>query len=298
MNRLDALKYFVVAADTLNFRQTAAHFAVSPQVITRVIGELENEVGEVLFKRNTRQIRLTDFGLNFLPRAERLLREEQQLFGIGKLDDSGLSGLVRITLPPSVDSDRVFGELLTALAPYPDIAIDWRTSFDVMKAVDDNIDIGVRICQVPQEDWVAKKLYDVNESIVASPKLIRRLGMPKDIDDLVEHFPVGTLLNTKIGRGWHWNVDNKNIPLLHSHVIAIEPRNLLQAVLAGRAFAPFSHAECAPYFDSGELVEVFPSNISKWAYYLYRPYQTITPKRVLLVFELLEKILKRDSNER
>lgn len=38
-------------------------------------------------------------------------------------------------------------------------------------------------------------------------------------------------------------------------------------------------------------MEVFPCNLTKWTYYLYRPYQTITPKRVLLVFALLEKIL-------
>ena len=54
MNRLDALKYFVVAAEVLSFKKTAAQFSVSPQVITRMIAELENDLGEPLFKRNTR----------------------------------------------------------------------------------------------------------------------------------------------------------------------------------------------------------------------------------------------------
>lgn len=67
MNRLDALKYFVAAAENLSFKSTALRFSVSPQVISRVISELENELGEPLFKRNTRAIHLTDFGEKFRP---------------------------------------------------------------------------------------------------------------------------------------------------------------------------------------------------------------------------------------
>lgn len=54
-------------------------------------------------------------------------------------------------------------------------------------------------------------------------------------------------------------------------------------------------SDCQPYLQSGELVQVFPNSESqKWAYYLYRPSQTITAKRVLKVFEILEGILIRD----
>ncbi|WP_343212222.1 hypothetical protein [Aggregatibacter kilianii] len=31
-----------------------------------------------------------------------------------------------------------------------------------------------------------------------------------------------------------------------------------------------------------------------WGLYLYRPYQPITPKRVLVVFELLKDILRKE----
>ena len=296
MNRLDALKYFVVAADTLNFRHTAQHFSVSPQVISRMIGELENELGASLFRRNTRSIRLTDFGLDFLPRAEKFLRDEQQLFGAGKLQDHALSGTVRVTLPLMVDSEKILHKLLLALEPYPHIALDWRSSFDLMKTVEDSIDIGVRICQVPEEHWVAKKLHAIDEIIVAAPALLEKTGMPQNITDLVENYPLGTLLNTQTGRGWDWNIDDKAVPLTRPHFLAAEPSSLLLATLAGRIFAPFERRECAEYIARGELLEIFPCNLSKWTYYLYRPYQTITPKRVLLVFDLLANILQEHKN--
>ena len=49
MDKLNALKYFCTAADTLQFRETAQRLSVSPQVVTRVIAELEDYLGEALF---------------------------------------------------------------------------------------------------------------------------------------------------------------------------------------------------------------------------------------------------------
>ena len=69
MNRLEALRYFCAAAQTLQFRKAASRLSVSPQVVTRVMAELEATLGEPLFVRSTRQVRLTDFGTRFLPRA-------------------------------------------------------------------------------------------------------------------------------------------------------------------------------------------------------------------------------------
>ena len=70
MDKLNALKYFCTAADTLQFRETAQRLSVSPQVVTRVIAELEDYLGEALFVRNTRNVQLTDFGARFLLEAQ------------------------------------------------------------------------------------------------------------------------------------------------------------------------------------------------------------------------------------
>ena len=79
MNKLDALKFFITAAETLNFREAAVKLAISPSVVTRTIAELENQLGEPLFKRNTRSITLTSFGELFLPKAKRLLADYEQM---------------------------------------------------------------------------------------------------------------------------------------------------------------------------------------------------------------------------
>ena len=292
MNRLDALKYFVIAAEVLSFKNTAARFSVSPQVITRMIAELEADLGEPLFKRNTRSITLTDFGEAFLPKAVRFLQEEEQLFGASKNAEDELRGTVRITLPPYPYFDCILYRLLTALEPYPQINIEWRTDFEILKTVDDQIDIGIRISKTPEEHWIAKKIYVMQEPIVASPKLIAQTGLPKDMFELAQKFPVGNIFNPNSGKAWDWIIGDLPIPLNNPSVVTTDLTSLLQAALAGRIFAPITRQDCQCYLDSGELIVVFDNHETEiWSFYLYRPYQTITPKRVLLVYELLEKIL-------
>ena len=296
MNRLDALKYFVVAAEVLSFKKTAAQFSVSPQVITRMIAKLEDDLGEPLFKRNTRSIMLTDFGESFMPKAVNFLQEEEQLFGSPKNAKDELRGTVRITLPPYSYFDRILYQLLTALAPYPQINIEWRTDFEILKAVDDQIDIGIRISKTPNEHWIAKKIYVMQEPIVASPKLITQTGLPKDIFELAQRFPVGNIFNPSTGKAWDWIIGDLPIPLVNPCVVTTDLKSLLQATLAGRIFAPIARQDCQHYLDSGELVVVFDNHETEiWSFYLYRPYQTITPKRVLLVYEILEQLLTEST---
>lgn len=80
MNKLEALKFFVTAAETLNFRETAVKLAISPSVVTRTISELENQLGEPLFKRNTRSILLTSFGELFYPEPSVFWKTQKHYF--------------------------------------------------------------------------------------------------------------------------------------------------------------------------------------------------------------------------
>ncbi len=72
----------------------------------------------------------------------------------------------------------------------------------------------------------------------------------------------------------------------------------IQAVLAGQAISQLSTLSCASYLKTGEMVVVLPElELETWSFYLYRPYQTITPKRVLRVFDILTEILSKQFNQ-
>ena len=294
MNRFSALKFFITAAETLNFREAAVKLAISPSVVTRTIAELENQLGEPLFKRNTRSIVLTSFGELFLPKAKRLLEDSDALFQTAR-DDDEMRGIVRITLFRLPNHERILYELLTALRPYPELLIDWRLDMMRLDTVEHRIDIGIRVGREPNPNFIIKSIAQVQHIFVASPDLLERLGAPKDFDDLRQRYPFSGLMNPETGKVWEFMLDGVNtfVPR-HLEFFSTDPDSQIQAALAGRAVVQASDLACKEHLASGRLVKVLPQiQQEKWQLYLYRPYQTITPKRVMKVFEVLEGVLRK-----
>ena len=294
MNRFSALKFFITAAETLNFREAAVKLAISPSVVTRTIAELESQLGEPLFKRNTRSIVLTSFGELFLPKAKRLLEDSDALFQTAR-DDDEMRGIVRITLFRLPNHERILYELLTALRPYPELLIDWRLDMMRLDTVEHRIDIGIRVGREPNPNFIIKSVAQVQHIFVASPDLLERLGAPKDFEDLRQRYPFSGLMNPETGKVWEFMLDGVNtfVPR-HLEFFSTDPDTQIQAALAGRAVVQASDLACKEHLASGRLVKVLPEiQQEKWQLYLYRPYQTITPKRVMKVFEVLEKVLRK-----
>lgn len=216
MNRLEALRYFCAAAQTLQFRKAASRLSVSPQVVTRVIAELEAALGEPLFVRSTRQVRLTDFGTRFLPRARQFLLDGEKLFATARQKDDEMAGVVRITVPRLPGNEALLADLLARCADYPDWVIDWRVDEARLNAVENCIDMGVRLGLEPQPLMIVRRIAQTRDLFVAAP------------------------------------------------------------------------------LQEGRLVELFPSlRRASWSLFLYRPQRSMTPARMLAVFDWLTQALRR-----
>ncbi|WP_018651080.1 LysR family transcriptional regulator [Actinobacillus capsulatus] len=294
MDKLAALNYFVTAAETLNFRETAVRLAISPSVVTRTIAELETHLGEQLFKRNTRSIVLTSFGESFLPKAVRLLEDSDQLFQTAN-DEEEMSGIVRITSLRITHHEQILFDLLTALKPYPNLFIDWRLDTAKLDNVQHRIDMGIRIGREPAPNFIIKPLAWSQHLFAASPELVAKLGAPKDLEDLRQRYPFSSLLNPETGKAWDLVLSGQEtfVPR-HVEFFTTDPYAEVQSALAGKTVVQSSDLACREHFKAGRLVQLLPEvPQEKWQLYLYRPYQTTTPKRVLKVFEILEGVLRK-----
>ena len=70
---LRLVRYFVAVADDLHFGRAAARLYVSQPALSKQIRKLEDQLGEPLFVRDSRHVRLTARGEQFLADARRLL---------------------------------------------------------------------------------------------------------------------------------------------------------------------------------------------------------------------------------
>ena len=75
-----SLRYFVVAAEELNFTRAAARLFVAQQALSREIQRLESRLGTPLFHRTTRRVTLTPEGERLLVRARELVAQHDAVW--------------------------------------------------------------------------------------------------------------------------------------------------------------------------------------------------------------------------
>lgn len=292
MDKLNALKYFCIAAETLQFKETAVRMSVSPQVVTRVIAELEQSLGEPLFVRNTRNVQLTDFGRQFLPKAQQYLIDGERLFSQGSRQEE-MTGIVRITVPKLPENTLILTKLAKKMADYPELQLDWRVDEQKLDSVQNQIDMGIRISQTLDPLVIAKTIMVSHDKLVIAPSLLAKLGQPASIGELQARFPLSSLVNASNGRVWGLPINEQ------THVLPKLPRFVtndlnseLAFTLAGQSCALLPDYLCKPYLERGELVELLPQlPRHEWILYVYRPYRTLTSVRVLTIFDWLKAIL-------
>jgi LysR family cyn operon transcriptional activator len=90
------LRYFVALSECLSFTRAAERVHVTQSTLSHQIRQLEEELGQPLFDRIGKRVRLTEAGETFLGSASKALREVDQ--GLSDLKHAGdqLTGEVRI----------------------------------------------------------------------------------------------------------------------------------------------------------------------------------------------------------
>lgn len=71
---LRQLRYFVVLGQELNYRRAAERLFITQPALSTAIKHLEHQTGVTLFRRNTREVALTDLGAAWLPTVQDALR--------------------------------------------------------------------------------------------------------------------------------------------------------------------------------------------------------------------------------
>lgn len=106
---LRQVQYFVVVARQRSFSRAAEAIGVAQPALSQQMKRLEQELGVELLDRSSRPVTLTEAGVAFLARAERMLaeanlaREEMREFagvGSGRVVFGVLTSLARRWLPP------------------------------------------------------------------------------------------------------------------------------------------------------------------------------------------------------
>jgi DNA-binding transcriptional LysR family regulator len=268
---------------------------VSPQAVTRAVKELENTIGEPLFYRNTRHMRITEFGEELAIRAKTGLAGFDELFQRNEhMPDSDVAGTVRITAPTVIGRRFLLEALSEITQQYPNIRLDLRLADTITDVIEQQIDIGVRVGFLRDSSFVARAMAKLRFLVVATPELIDRAGRPQTIDALAA-LPSVALVDNSSGRLWPWFFDDSQQLTPANRVFVTDDAEAeLGMVLQGTGFGQIADCLAQPYIEQGRLVSVLEQFAPPpWEIYVYRPQRGPVPARIRIVYD---RILQAVAN--
>jgi DNA-binding transcriptional LysR family regulator len=229
------LRYFLVLARTGTLTGAARELGVEHTTVGRRLAALEAALEARLFTRGPSGLSLTEAGntirCNVEVIAEQVATIERRIAGV----DARIEGLVRLTIPGSVDG--YFVQAIRRLrALYPNLTIDLLSDDRRLDIRRGDADIAVRFGEVGDPDLVARKLGSGGWALYASRDYVARKGLPRSISDLHGHDVIGYNDSVADVIGARWLRDHavgSNLVLRANGTTTVT-----SAVVAGLGLAP------------------------------------------------------------
>ena len=120
---LRRLRYFVAAAEELNFSRAAERLRIAQPPLSSQIKQLENELGVLLFDRTGRGVRLTDAGYVLLEEGRRIFIQLEQTARMVERVGSGKVGRLSLGFVPSATNEVLPPVLYGFQRRFPDVEL-------------------------------------------------------------------------------------------------------------------------------------------------------------------------------
>jgi DNA-binding transcriptional LysR family regulator len=288
---LDDLRLFMRIAQLGSISAAARDLSLTPANASARLAAFERRLGARLLHRTTRQATLTMDGLAFLPHAEQVLDAAHAAQAVLGREQAAPRGMLRVAAPASFARMHIVPGLPDFRARYPDLALDFRISDNVVDLVEGAFDVAVRYTELGDSSFIARRLAPDRRILVASPEYLRRHQRPKTPDDLAEHacLVVGTLdLWTFL------DADRKLIVRKVSPALRINDGAAVRdAACAGLGIAWMATWCAADELRSGALVPALPefplvSTQTLWA--LYPSSRELAPKVRAFIDWMVDRI--------
>lgn len=188
MFKMEWLRSFARVADTRSFSEAARQAGLTAMAVSKHVARLEAELGEPLFERSTRVVRLTEFGQLFLERAEQLLREQAALADWVQGRHEEPSGVLKVLGMESPLLAMVIPHVRAFHERYPRIELRIDAVNELVDPATRPFDIAWGVGKYLGEfnpGLVRRRLMTTDYGVFASPGYLERFGHPRHPSELV-----------------------------------------------------------------------------------------------------------------
>jgi DNA-binding transcriptional LysR family regulator len=254
------LKHFIAAARHGSTIAAGKALGISQSTVHRRLSELEGRIGRELVVRHTAGYRLTEFGRELLPFAERVeaaVKELEQHVADAARDRRGI---IRLTCPEPI-VPRLMPLIERFHARYPKFQVEFVTSDRYLDLLKGEADVAFRSGDT-DDDLIGRKIADSMWAVYASRTYIERHGKPERVEDLAHHLLVSldeSLANHRVVKWLEAVAPDVKIAARNNSVLG-----LVYAVKSGIGLGPLPTAIADEQEDLVRVLGPIPELARSW----------------------------------
>jgi len=279
---LRGLRTFCVAARHESFRRASEELYITSSAVSHQIKSLEEELGQPLFERGSRELKLTDTGRSLYEEVSPLIEKLNAIVANYK---SGIaSSSVRISVQPFFGSEFFVPRLSEFTAEHPEIDIQVGTSDESTEKHPPDADLSIRLFRTPPANMPSNLLFPLRMVPAGSPEFKKAMVVKKK--KIVSEFPI--IVHDTHPKAWSQWADAAGIELPEkTKVIRLDSTvAVLRAAQRGigAALVPVPMGEL--WIKEGSVVRLFTKElVTDVSYYLACKEERVEDPGVMLLRE-------------
>lgn len=278
MKWMQSIVVFSKVGELQSFSRAGEVLGISKSYVSKLIRELEEEMGAQLFSRSTRKVVLTALGRDFLARCRESMGELERTRREAHDLSRTVQGPLRVSVAGLFGEDYIAPLAIELSQKYPKLELELSFETRIVDLIAENFDVAIRFGALEDSSLVARKLASRREFICASHSYLERAGFPRRPQDLVNH----NCLTTG-AREWAFELHKKKLMVpISGNFKSNNARTLLKAALMGAGIVRLPGSYVFNHIQEGELVsllgEFAPPKSDIWVVTPYRKEMSVNVK--------------------
>ncbi|MGH8820209.1 MAG: LysR substrate-binding domain-containing protein [Rhodoferax sp.] len=213
MDRLQAVRLFIRVVDLGSFSKAAADIGMGQPSATKLVAQLEKQLGSRLLHRSTHGVMPTEIGALYYEKCKLIAHHVDEAQTVASLLQSQVQGGLRISTSVAFGRRVMVPRVLRFMRLNPRLQIELNFEDRYVNMVEQGIDVAIRMGRLADSTLGARYLGINPWVAVASPDYLEQRGTPLTPAELAVHDAL--IYNTVQGDArWHFTgADGQTLPV-------------------------------------------------------------------------------------
>jgi DNA-binding transcriptional LysR family regulator len=187
MDRIQGVKLFIRVVDLGSFSKAAIDMGIGQPSATKLVAQLEAQLGSRLLHRSTHGVTPTEIGLLYYDKCKLIAHHVEEAESVAALMQSQVQGGLRISTSVAFGRRVLVPLVMRFMKLNPKLQIELTFEDRYVDLVTQGIDVAIRMGRLADSTLGARYLGVNPWVVVASPEYLAKRGRPLVPSDLGAH---------------------------------------------------------------------------------------------------------------